>query len=234
MNRGAVKWISIIGGIAVILLGIFFVSYKVVKTGYSSIKVVSKVEGENRSDKVSVNKVESKVFIDDDSEDDYKKTSVLFDSERMSDRQKAFLGDDYDRFEGVLSEIEGSYADEFGKLDYTEGDEVDYKNDKSIEEVVYGKYNYLEYDKWKKFDTIYIRDTLSILGMYGSHCIVFGYAYPTNDRNELIVVDYTDVRLNPEVQDLFDIGQYKDIMIKMKSTRMVKVDGFDVMYAKGY
>lgn len=234
MNKGAVKWIAIIGGIILLLLGIFFISYKIVKSGYSSVKIVSKVEGEKESEKVSVNKVKSKEFIDDDSDDDYKKTSVLFDGERMKDRQKSFLGDDYDRFEGVFDIIEGSYADEISDLDYTDGDEVDYKNDKSIEEVVYGKYNYIDYDAWKEFDTIYIRDTLSILGMYGSHCIVFGYAYPTNERNELIVVDYSDVRLNPEVKDLFDIGQYKDIMIRMKSTSMVEVEGFDVMYAKGY
>lgn len=234
MNRGAVKWVAIVGGTLLLLIGIFAISYKLVKSGYSSVKVVSKVEGEKESSKISVNKVESKVFIDDDSEDDYKKTSVLFDGERMQDRQKAFLGDDYERFEEVLNDIESSYADEISKLDYTEGDEVDYKHDKSIEEVVYGKYNYLDYDAWSKFDTIYIRDTLSILGMYGTHCVVFGYAYPTNDRDELIVVDYSDVRLNPEVPELFDIGQYKDIMIRMKSTSMVELDGFNVMYAKGY
>lgn len=173
----------------------------------------------------------SKEFENPDSE--FSKVDVLFSTDDLYDRQKDYLGGDYDLYASVLSEVEYNYESEFSSLpDIDEEDMADWSSnyyDMNKGYVDIYSDDFLSGDKFA-----YLYNGVSIVGLHGTHCVVFKDSISDTNGYDLnlIAVDYTNSEFSTEVGDQFDFGQSKTLLICPKYCKLVEYENSRVLYVK--
>lgn len=232
--RRKMKIPLIILGIALFLGLVAFLSIKIVKVGGKSESLIQKeelptVQEEGKSAK------DEKVFIEDESkvidEKVFAKTEKLFDTDNLEERQLKFLGDNYSALKPALTAIEAEYKGIFADIGDVKDSDYNYEDLVDISKVETDLFSegFLQGNKIA-YDPI----GATIVGMYGTHCIVYQIGYNTDYASDLIAIDYTDTKIDTEQIGLFGFGQGKSFFVDPKYTKVVDHGDFKVLYTRGY
>lgn len=231
--RRKIKFPLIILIIACSLMSILILARTLVKLGSNSDNLFA--EEELPEVKESENVPEDvKLFIKEDSveigDKVFAKTEKLFDTKGLSERQKTFLGDNYDSLKGKLSIIEQQYEQVFNGISVP--DVTTYTKDLidiSKEPVDIFSEDFLEGNK-----VAYNSIGGTVVGLHGTHCVVLQMNYNTDFASDLIVIDYSNLKLDSSNIGLFGFGQCRSFYVDPKYSSLVTYDGFKVLYTRGY
>lgn len=221
-----IKVIIILLVVVLILLSIFGLSRLIVSRSYSSLEVVQR-ESQDEEAKTPVPSSDSRVYVDDGTDSDIQRVSRLFDPEDLEERQEEYLGEDFERFRGLLSKIESEYSDVFSEIDYVRPEEYEI----SIECT--SGVNDFSVDMLEEGINIQINSSLTVIGMYGESCIAYANGYPYLDTTELIVVDYSNAPFNVDARELMNFGDICSLLILDGSYRVDSSEWLPIVYVKG-
>ena len=171
--------------------------------------------------------------------DKFRKATVLFDDSNLEERQKSFLGDDFNRYKTALLEIADTYQVVFDKipdpdesLDYSGyTDFIKYGKDLFSGDYVGSDGSEGISDEEKEF--IYIpKGNVEVIGLYGEMCVV--YRYKLDDEIRLFVVDYTNSLLNTEVEDAIDFGDTVSLLLYQDNCLLLTRGNYKLLYLKEF
>lgn len=198
---------------------IFLIARLIVDNGYDSLSRLA-VEEYSESVKPSESSV---IFEDDGTDSDRKRVVKLFDDSNIEERQSEFLGEDYDFYIDALSYIESVAEDTFSGID---------ENGSYAPDISFTPNDEFSLDYLGDYGHIQLLDSLCIVGMYGSHYIVYAYKYPYSVDPWLVVVDYSKAYSTTEVSTLLDFGQYMSLNINTDVCKLEDYEDFSILWVK--
>lgn len=231
INDRRVRTIIVVLFVCLFIFGVYRLSSFLVSKSVSSGKVVENVEKDkyrNKQSSPDAESLDSDFIVYEDPEKDYSRVKVLFSNSDLEDRQKNFLGNNYDAYKSALKSVKDNYVETFKSIkdvpeDINYSGYIDYnKSDINLFDRNFSSTN----------DIVYIRDRLSIIGMYGSYCIVYALDYGMTSDVRLIVVDYSNAELSTKSAGLFGFGQSKNVMIFSKYSKLEEGNGYKILYIK--
>lgn len=193
---------------------------------------VEKVEEDKPEEEQSK---DTKGFVDDTSiaieGKVFQKTERMFDSTDSLERQQKFLGENYESLKPALSSIETDYERVFEEIGDVSEAEYDFSSyiDLSKEPI-----NVFSEEFLSSGQTAYNPIGATIVGMYGTHCIVYQMYYNTDFAQPLIAIDYSDMHIDVEQEGLFGYGQNKTFYIDSRYSKLVNYGDYSVLYTRGY
>lgn len=171
--------------------------------------------------------------------DKFRKATVLFDDSNLEERQKSFLGDDFNKYKTALLEIADTYQVVFDKIPDPD-ESLDYSGYTDF--IKYGKDlfsgDYVGSDgsegiSEEEKEFIYIpKGNVEVIGLYGEMCVV--YRYKLDDEIRLFVVDYTNSLLNTEVDDAIDFGDTVSLLLYQDNCLLLTRGNYKLLYLKEF
>ena len=231
INDKRFRTILIVLFVILLIFGFYKLSSFLVSKSVSSSKVIEDVDAKKYKNKQESPDIESeedeyKVYVDPDAE--YSKVTKLFSTENLEERQKTFLGNNYDAYKTALKDVEENYESIFESIpsipeDINYSGYIDYlRSDIDIFDSSFSSSG----------DIVYLRDVLTIVGLYGTHCIVYALNYGLSSDIRLLVVDYTDAKLSTDYNSLYGFGQTKSVMLFSKYSKLISRDWYKILYLK--
>ncbi len=179
--------------------------------------------GETEENVLETNK---KIEFDQEDTEEYVRTpELLYDEKSATEDQVNFLGENYDKFSSVLSDISDNYKKVFimlPKESNLHGEHIK-TLELGAEEIGYKSLNEQGYDG------ISVRN-LTIIGFLGNTVVIYAVNYPTCESKELVVVNYASRKFSTENADALQIGEEMGVFIPMDGSTLVSLDGFSVIY----
>lgn len=189
----------------------------------------TEVKEEEQEDKDTKGfKKDSEIVIGDKT---FAKTERIFDSDSLLERQQKFLGQNYETLKPALDYIESDYDSIFKEIGDVNNAEYDFD---SYIDVSKNPINIFSEEFLNSGMTAYNPTGGTIVGMYGTHCIVYQLWYGTDFAQPLIAYDYTDMHIDVEQQGLFGFGQNKSFYVDSKYSKLVNYGDYSVLYVRGY
>lgn len=182
----------------------------------------------NTGETENLTEVGKKIEFDQKDTGEYVRTpEILYDKDSFEEEQDNFLGENYDKFSNVLSDITLNYEKVFMMLSTKSnlyGEKV--KNlELGAERIDY------EALKEEGYDGISIKN-LSIIGFLGNTVVIYALNYPMCESKELVVVDYASRKFSLEDSDMLQVGEEMNVFIPVNSSILVSLDGFSVIFTK--
>lgn len=232
--RRKIKVPLIILGVVLLLLFLVFLSVKIVKIGGKTESLVKEEKIEEVQDQ-EIEEEDEKEFIQKDSkkieDKTFAKTSRLFDEEDLEERQLKFLGDNFNTLKPALDTIESEFKGMFADIGEVTESSYDWDRVVDISKVETDIFS----EEFLNGDSIaYDPIGGTIVGMYGTHCIVYQVGYNTDYASDLIAIDYSDMHIDTEQIGLFGFGQGKSFFIDPRYAKLVDHGDFKILYARGY
>lgn len=224
--------VFIIGIIILIGLGIWVISGRIVSVSEDSSRLLEEETDEVETEESSVLNIDEKVFIEGTEENGFARVSGLFSGVDLDARQKRFLGSNYERYVGVLDTISEEYIEVFSEI-------LDIKSDPDLTDVRVlekDRVNLFDKETWEDTRCVYCEKGMTIVGLYGTHCVVYKYQYVPDDEGDLnfVVVDYTNAMLSMKNRVLFGFGQNKTVLMDPGYVKLVEGEGYSLLYVKEY
>lgn len=218
-------WIrlGIVACVILVIVGIWNISsFLVSKVGR---KPVETVEVETREPIVFVGEPES----NSEYVSSFQDVDRLFNTDGAQERSKSFLGDDYEKYEPVITSIRAISDSIFSKLGY--------KNEYNVNEVVDYDVSHVVSLGLKDgtfFDapSFMIFEMLTVIDVFGDDIAICAFNYPSNPDNEIVVVDFSRTKVNREITELFDIGDVMSVKGSQGYYDYRKLDDFYVLFIK--
>ena len=231
-----IKIIIIIICVGLILFGVYSLARVLVNNTYSSVDMVEEDDEDNKENKNNLSSEENlnkeedtKEYSSDGTDSEFQKVTKLFDNENLSERQPNYLGDKYSKYQNILSYIESNYNSVFESLSLSSDQVISVDADY---ELYAGSISSFDWNAIQEYNNVYVRDSSTIIGLYGDSCVVYAYNLEMNDKIQLFVVDYSEAKLSTNNKILFDFGQEKNLLFSTLNCKYETVDGCELIYFK--
>lgn len=157
------------------------------------------------------------------------KPLLIYDKETYKEDQMKFLGENYDKFEEVLGNIEKDYSKIFMMIP------GEYSIKGSNPKDVYSERNEsigLGELELEGYDSISINRSLTIIGFVGDTVAIYAYDYPDCVSKELVVLDYSERDIRVQDTGMFKVGNLDNVFIPLNATKLMQYGDFKVLYSK--
>lgn len=76
-----------------------------------------------------------------------------------------------------------------------------------------------------------IRDSLTVIGLFDNNKVVYAYDFP--ESNLLVCVDYSDTLFLEETDEVWKIGDVKDVAIDSEYSTKMEAAGYVIIFTRG-
>lgn len=224
LNKKVIKICCGVVTAGLLLSGTYAIARVIVDLSYDSMSVVGSREDEHAPDK----KADMREFGDID-DGEWGSAVVLYDGTNIEERQKKYLGDDYDKYIDVINKIEEDSDKEFENLPSEPTEDTS-----NAYNCILGADD-LSGSMLEEYGTVRTSSSLGVVGLYDSNRVVYVYGYPdeVSDSPVFVCADYSSEELNKSAVGLFDFGQSHSFVFKEGMYSVESVDGYEVIYARG-
>lgn len=220
--------------VIIILVGSIVATQNIMRHRHK-LKVETTETSENHNKEEPEEELVTKGFKDDSIIEiegkSFAKTERMFDSNDIQERQEKFLGENYESLKPALDSIESDYSKIFYEIGSVEGTQYDMS---SCIDMSKSPINVFSEEFLNSGMTAYNPVGGTIVGMYGTHCIVYQMYYDTDFAQPLIAIDYSDMHIDTTQEDVFGFGQCKSFYIDSRFAKLVDYGGYSVLYVRGY
>lgn len=222
------KVIKICCGVVIaglLLSGTYAVARVIVGLSYDSMSVVGNKEDDSATNK----KASMREFKDTGNDSEWGSAVVLYDGTNLEERQKEFLGDDYDNYINVINKIEKNSEKKFNDLP-----DKPTENTSNAYNCILGADD-LTGNLLEEYGTVRTSSSLCVVGLYDSNRVVYIYGYPDDISASPVFVcaDFSSAELNKSAIGLFDFGQSHSFVFRKGMYSVGSVDAYEVIYARG-
>lgn len=170
------------------------------------------------------------IILDSESEEyNYQYVKSLFDTDDIDIKVKEFLGDNYDKYSDVLTQITAIGESIINSIpvgsNYTSSDSV--IHDVS-QEYVLG----LKTGSFFDANSFYILDLLTVIDVFGDDIAICAYNYPENLDNELVVVDFSNTKVDTSLTGMFEVGDIVSVKGSKGYYAFRNIDDFYVLFLR--
>lgn len=155
--------------------------------------------------------------------------NVYNTNEDVKEDVKSFLGDQYDRYSGVISMIESSSDAIFDSMSDVKG--YDPENSTMIGKAFTENIG-LE-NGMQGISSFFIENSITVIDFFDDTRVIYAYDYPTNEYNELVVVDYKDIKKITTSLDVMELGDVRSVSGVVENCKIQKFGDFYVLFIKG-
>ena len=205
--------------VLMIVFGLIMFSGFIVDHSYSSEEIIRSPE---ITPTTNVGGVDNKVVYTNPKKE-YSTAKLLYSSYNLEDRQKAYLGSDYEKYIGVINHAKSCYSEYLGDLPNAglpKDDAVLYFEDLSSESL-------------SRYGKAYIRDGLCLIGMYDKNVLVLSYKRWEGGKPRVVLVDSKELMFNTSRTTLYNFGDSIGVSLEKGKYFLEDTVEYTILYIRG-
>lgn len=214
LSKRVIIGLCVVLVVSVILL-LFKASIGIVRISYNS----SELLGVSNSEKIGVS--DSIAYKNPDSE--YSLADVLYSDDDLDNRQKLYLGNDYNKWYPAIQTAvshKDKYLQGLNSSGNPEECSVSYEGDIDCESL-------------RSIGKVRIDESLTLVGMCDNTSLIFSYQRMSSVKPKLIFLDASERLFNTKRNVLYSFGDSIPICLKRGCFNVEDTDEYTILYVKG-
>lgn len=150
-------------------------------------------------------------------------------NEDVDSEAKDFLGDNYEKYSGVINLIVSNSDAILNQI--PEGRGFD-PTDCTTLGIAFAESLGLN-NGMKGISSFFIENSLTVIYYFDSTKVIYAYDYPNNPENELVVIDYANIEKDVTDLSVMEIGDERSASGNVNYCKIQKFGDFNVLFLKG-